>query len=189
MDWTTIAGLAARHMLTGAGTWLIAHGLLDAGAQDNFVGGGMILVGVLWSVIQKWRAGWRPSATVARLLPLLAVLPLLGACSLEAILQRADVVIGRVNAGIARADEVAKELCQTPDGGPGLLVRLNASATTMACAAQASGKTQKRIAQLAEYGGQFCANPTATSLGKLMVYVAEGLRAARDATAAGCPAQ
>ena len=54
MDWTTIATLIARHSLTTAGGWLAAHGFLpDGTTTQSFVGAGMTLLGVAWSVWQK----------------------------------------------------------------------------------------------------------------------------------------
>jgi hypothetical protein len=54
MDWTTIATLIARHSLTTAGGWLAANGFLPTGtSMEAFVGAGMTLLGVAWSVWQK----------------------------------------------------------------------------------------------------------------------------------------
>ena len=55
MDWQTIAGLIARHILTTAGGALATSGLIDkdAGVQA-FVGAGMVLFGIGWSAWQKW---------------------------------------------------------------------------------------------------------------------------------------
>lgn len=179
MDWTTIGGLAARHLLTAAGTWLITRGFLPAESADQFVGGGMILVGVLWSIIQKWRAGGLPlPPSAVRVLPLLALLPLLGACSAGS-LQNASELLDRINARIATTDEVAHKLCPS-------LALLNASATTVACVAKANGTTQSAVAKVIAYGNQFCANPTSANLSSLAANAAVGLRAAMTATSAGC---
>jgi hypothetical protein len=54
MDWTTLASLIARHGLTTLGGYLTAYGLLPDGTSvDQFVGPGMVLVGVAWSWWQK----------------------------------------------------------------------------------------------------------------------------------------
>jgi hypothetical protein len=54
MDWTTIAALVARHALTTAGGWLAASGFLPTGTTpEAFVGAGMTLLGVAWSIWQK----------------------------------------------------------------------------------------------------------------------------------------
>jgi hypothetical protein len=54
MDWTTIGALVARHALTTAGGWLAANGFLpDGTTAQTFVGAGMTLLGVAWSVWQK----------------------------------------------------------------------------------------------------------------------------------------
>jgi hypothetical protein len=54
MDWTTIGALIARHSLTTAGGWLAANGFLPSGTTtEAFVGAGMTLLGVVWSVWQK----------------------------------------------------------------------------------------------------------------------------------------
>ena len=54
MDWTTIGTLVARHALTTAGGWLAAHGFLpDGTTAQAFVGAGMTLLGIAWSVWQK----------------------------------------------------------------------------------------------------------------------------------------
>ena len=49
----TILTLAARHLLTVAGGWLIHQGYLDASGQEAFIGAGMTVAGVLWSWWQK----------------------------------------------------------------------------------------------------------------------------------------
>lgn len=56
MEWSTILGLAARHVLTSIGGYLAGMGLLgaDPAAVQNFVGAGMVIVGVGWSAWMKW---------------------------------------------------------------------------------------------------------------------------------------
>lgn len=56
MDWTTIGGMAARHMLTMVAGMLATHGLIaaDPSATEAFVAAGMVLVGVGWSAWQKY---------------------------------------------------------------------------------------------------------------------------------------
>ena len=49
----TILGSIARHGLTTIGGSLVTAGYLDKGSTQAFVGGGMVLVGVLWSWWQK----------------------------------------------------------------------------------------------------------------------------------------
>lgn len=54
MNWTTIVTLIARHSLTTAGGYLAAHGLLpDGTTSEGFVGAGMTILGIAWSVWQK----------------------------------------------------------------------------------------------------------------------------------------
>ena len=54
MDWTTIATLVARHSLTTFGGYLAHAGFLpDGTTTEGFVGAGMTLLGVAWSVWQK----------------------------------------------------------------------------------------------------------------------------------------
>ena len=94
----------------------------------------------------------------------------------------AEALIQRVNLGIERVDTAAKSFCPQ-------IQLLNVSASAVACAARASGTSQTRLARFAEYGRLFCANPSAGSLASLALYIADGLRAARAATAASCPSQ
>lgn len=56
MEWTTIGGMAARHMLTVAAGALATHGLIgaDPSASEAFVSAGMLFVGIGWSAWQKW---------------------------------------------------------------------------------------------------------------------------------------
>jgi len=56
MDWQTIMGLVARHMLTYFGGVLAAHGLLgqDDASMQAFVGAGLFFVGIAWSAWQKY---------------------------------------------------------------------------------------------------------------------------------------
>jgi hypothetical protein len=54
MNWTTIGALIARHSLTTFGGYLAANGLLpDGTTMESFVGAGMTILGVAWSVWQK----------------------------------------------------------------------------------------------------------------------------------------
>lgn len=122
---------------------------------------------------------------IARVLPLLVVLPLLGGCTedqinrLIGLIDTAETVLKGVNQGVERADTAAKRLC--PE-----LERIGSSAKAFACAAGASGIKQDRLARIADYRDRFCRNQSAKSAGELAVFVAEGIRAARAATAAGC---
>lgn len=45
-----------RHALTTAGGYLVGAGYLDAAQTETFVGGGMALFGVAWSIYQKHRS-------------------------------------------------------------------------------------------------------------------------------------
>jgi hypothetical protein len=47
-----LAGIA-RHFLTTAGGFLVAHGYLASSETADFIGGGMVLLGVAWSWWQK----------------------------------------------------------------------------------------------------------------------------------------
>lgn len=55
MDWTTIGGLVARHLLTVAAGWLMSHGFLaaDGSMTEAFIGIGLALIGGGWSWWQK----------------------------------------------------------------------------------------------------------------------------------------
>lgn len=53
VSWNTILQLAARHVLTWFGGVLIAHGYLQSGSLEQFIGAGMTLAGVLFSWWQK----------------------------------------------------------------------------------------------------------------------------------------
>ena len=115
------------------------------------------------------------------------VLPLCG-CS-DAQLERftglvdsAETVIQRVNQGIERADVAAKQLCPQ-------LELIGVTADTLTCVANASGIKRTRLAQIAKYRTAFCENPTAKGAAELASFIAEGVRAARAATAAGCSTQ
>lgn len=48
-----LAGIAARHVLTAAGAYLVAEGYADQSAVDAMAGGGVALAGVVWSVLEK----------------------------------------------------------------------------------------------------------------------------------------
>ena len=70
MDWTTVGGLVARHALTTLGGSLAAHGYLQSGGVPEFVGAGMVFVGIGWSWWQKQGQ----AATAAELVRLTAKL-------------------------------------------------------------------------------------------------------------------
>lgn len=81
MDMSTLFSLIARHLLSGAGVWLAAHGLVCATGcspgqitAEQFVGAGMALVAVLWSVWQKWGQAI-VAAQLARLKDHVAAIP------------------------------------------------------------------------------------------------------------------
>ena len=43
----------ARHLLTLAGGYLVAKGVLDAGSAETLIGAGVSIAGVAWSVWEK----------------------------------------------------------------------------------------------------------------------------------------
>ena len=43
----------ARHGLTALGGYLVAMGYADPGTADALTGGGVALVGVVWSILDK----------------------------------------------------------------------------------------------------------------------------------------
>lgn len=45
---------AARSALTGAGGWLASVGIMQRGDVQTFVGAGMLIAGVVWSLWQKF---------------------------------------------------------------------------------------------------------------------------------------
>jgi hypothetical protein len=55
MDWNTIVAAVARHILGGIATWLVAQGAMsaDPSVTEQFIGGGMFLGTVGWSLYQK----------------------------------------------------------------------------------------------------------------------------------------
>jgi len=46
-----------RHYLSGAGVYLIAQGVTDAGTWEQVIGAVMTIAGIGWSVIDKYLAG------------------------------------------------------------------------------------------------------------------------------------
>lgn len=48
-----ILGPLVRHGLTTAGGWLVGQGVIDKSDTAAFVGGGMVVAGVVWSWWQK----------------------------------------------------------------------------------------------------------------------------------------
>lgn len=122
-----------------------------------------------------------------RLALVLPLILLLAGCTTEQVdrfiglIDTAETVLKGVNQGIERADTAAKRLCPQ-------LADLGGSAKELACAASASGTPSTRLAKIARYRTAFCDNPSARSAAELASFVAEGIRAARAATAAGCGA-
>ena len=53
MDLQTIGSLLVRHGLTVAGGVLVQRGYIDSASVDTIVGAGMIVLGVLLSVLNK----------------------------------------------------------------------------------------------------------------------------------------
>lgn len=53
VSWNTILQLSARHVLTAIGLWLAKNGYIDASATEGFVGAGMMILGVAWSLWEK----------------------------------------------------------------------------------------------------------------------------------------
>lgn len=53
MDWQTLLSLALRKALVWLGGVLVAHGYLQSGAMEAFVGGGMTIAGVFWAWWQQ----------------------------------------------------------------------------------------------------------------------------------------
>jgi hypothetical protein len=47
-----LAGLV-RHLLTTAGGMLVAGGYMDSSDEASFIGGGMVVAGIIWSWWQK----------------------------------------------------------------------------------------------------------------------------------------
>ncbi len=56
MTWQTGLGLIARHVLTTIGGGLVASGAIDSGQLETGIGAIFVLVGIVWSVVQKRRA-------------------------------------------------------------------------------------------------------------------------------------
>lgn len=53
MDWQTLVAAALRHALTTAAGSLVAHGYIMGSEQEQFIGGGMLIAGLIWSWYQK----------------------------------------------------------------------------------------------------------------------------------------
>ena len=53
MPFETVSALI-RHGLTTLGGWLMSTGFVDAAGAEAFVGAGMILAGIAWSILRKW---------------------------------------------------------------------------------------------------------------------------------------
>jgi hypothetical protein len=55
MDWNTIVAAVARHFLGGIATWLVAQGAMsaDPSVTEQFIGAGMFVGTVGWSLYQK----------------------------------------------------------------------------------------------------------------------------------------
>ncbi len=53
MDLQTILGLIARHALTTIAGTLVAHGYLASSGTEQFIGAGMVFLGIAWSWWQK----------------------------------------------------------------------------------------------------------------------------------------
>lgn len=64
MDWKIYAGTLVRQLLTGVGTVLVANGIIPQAAVGGLldsltsliVGGAVVVVGYLWSLISKQKA-------------------------------------------------------------------------------------------------------------------------------------
>jgi hypothetical protein len=56
MDKTLAIGSILRHALTTGGGYLVSSGLLAESDVEPLVGGLMVLVGIVWSLIQKRRS-------------------------------------------------------------------------------------------------------------------------------------
>ncbi len=55
MGFDMIVGFG-RHALTFVGGWMVAKGFFDEATMNEVVGGVMTIVGVVWSMIQKYQA-------------------------------------------------------------------------------------------------------------------------------------
>jgi len=108
------------------------------------------------------------------------ILPLGGCVTMS--LQEVGDFMDRVNARIVTLDEFAHKFC------PSLAV-VNTSAKSVACAAKASGTTQKSLNRVVSYGTAFCANPTSEGVASLTKNVGHGIEAVLAADAAGCANQ
>ena len=53
MDWFQALQGIFRHGLTTLGGWLVANGWLAEGETQALVGGGMVIIGVVWSIFTK----------------------------------------------------------------------------------------------------------------------------------------
>ncbi len=53
MPFETISALV-RHGLTTAGGSLVSVGVISASEVQAFVGAGMTLAGIVWSILRKW---------------------------------------------------------------------------------------------------------------------------------------
>ena len=56
MDKQLAIGSILRHALTTAGGYLVSSGLIAQSDVEPLVGGMMVVIGLAWSLVQKWRA-------------------------------------------------------------------------------------------------------------------------------------
>lgn len=51
-----IIGGVVRHIATGTGAYLFAHGLISSQDEQSYIGSLVFLAGIAWSVWQKYNA-------------------------------------------------------------------------------------------------------------------------------------
>lgn len=55
-QYKTMVAAIVRHVITTAGGGLVASGTISGSDLELLGGGAAVLVGVIWSLVQKWRA-------------------------------------------------------------------------------------------------------------------------------------
>jgi hypothetical protein len=120
-----ILAALARHFLTTAGGFLVAHGYLQSSQTADFIGGGMVLLGVAWSWWQK-----TGQAQVSDLLKKLTT----------------KTPAQAANISTTAAVEIAKTLPEGSAITPGLpMGPMAAQGTAAALAARAGGPAPKTV--------------------------------------------
>ena len=78
MNFEMIAGIV-RHLFGYLGAYLVTAGLLTEGMTDEFIGGGIALAAIVWSILAK-KLGWGTGTTTVAI-----AIGILGAASFATV--------------------------------------------------------------------------------------------------------